>query len=120
MKALSIKQPWAHLIIHHGKDIENRKWATAVRGTVLIHASKKVDKIAMARFKHIIGDTELQTGGIVGSVNIVDVVTDSSSLWFQGPKGFVLRDPTPLPFLRCKGQLGFFNVNYDKLVKEQR
>ena len=40
MKALSIRQPWAWLILNAGKDIENRSWYTSVRGRVLIHASK--------------------------------------------------------------------------------
>ena len=39
MKALSIRQPWAWLILHGGKDIENRTWATKLRGRVLIHAA---------------------------------------------------------------------------------
>ena len=38
--ALSVRQPWAWAIIHAGKDIENRSWATKFRGRVLIHASK--------------------------------------------------------------------------------
>ena len=43
MKAISIKQPWASLIAHGIKDIENRTWRTNYRGRVLIHAgaSKK-------------------------------------------------------------------------------
>lgn len=40
MKALSIRQPWAWMILHAGKDIENREWPTRFRGRVLIHASK--------------------------------------------------------------------------------
>jgi len=32
MKALSIRQPYAWLIIHGYKDIENRTWGTRVRG----------------------------------------------------------------------------------------
>ena len=32
MKALSIQQPWAWLIAHGKKDVENRTWATAFRG----------------------------------------------------------------------------------------
>src|SRR5690348_2447825 len=40
MKALSIRQPWAWLILHAGKDIENRDWSTRFRGQVLIHAAK--------------------------------------------------------------------------------
>ena len=40
MKALSIRQPWAWMILYAGKDIENREWPTRFRGRVLIHASK--------------------------------------------------------------------------------
>lgn len=40
MKALTVKQPWAGLIIAGGKDIENRTWRTSYRGRVLIHAAK--------------------------------------------------------------------------------
>lgn len=40
MLALSIRQPWASLILKAGKDIENRCWQTKVRGRVLIHAAK--------------------------------------------------------------------------------
>lgn len=38
MKAISIHQPWAWLIVEGYKDIENRTWLTAYRGPVLIHA----------------------------------------------------------------------------------
>jgi hypothetical protein len=40
MKALSIRQPWAWLIVKGYKDIENRTWATKLRGRVFVHASK--------------------------------------------------------------------------------
>ena len=43
MRALSIKQPWASLIVHHGKDIENRTWPTKIRGRIAIHASKRLE-----------------------------------------------------------------------------
>lgn len=39
MKALSIKQPWASLIAHGIKDIENITWKTQFRGRIFIHAS---------------------------------------------------------------------------------
>ena len=39
MKAITIKQPWASLIVHGIKDIENRTWRTNYRGRVLIHAA---------------------------------------------------------------------------------
>ncbi|MNQ62267.1 ASCH domain protein [compost metagenome] len=44
MKALSIRQPWAWLIIHGGKDVENRSWHTKHRGRFLVHAAKGMTK----------------------------------------------------------------------------
>jgi len=43
MKALSIRQPWAWLLVEGFKDIENRTWKTNYRGSFLIHASKQFD-----------------------------------------------------------------------------
>src|SRR5216683_3431530 len=43
MKALSIQQPFAWLIVNGYKDIENRTWNTNYKGFVLIHAGKQVD-----------------------------------------------------------------------------
>ena len=40
MKALSIRQPWAWLIVHGRKDIENRSWRTKFRGRFLVHAAQ--------------------------------------------------------------------------------
>lgn len=54
----------------------------------------------------------LERGGIVGSVEIVDCVEESDSAWFEGRFGFLLRDPRPLPFLPCKGQLGLFRHDF--------
>jgi len=117
VKALSIKQPWAWAILHAGKDIENRTWKTDYRGRVLIHTGKKFDAIGWealkdaTRFHHKVPDkSEFLFGGIVGSVEIVDVVENSPSPWFQGPYGFVLRNPVEYDFFPLRGQLGFFEV----------
>jgi hypothetical protein len=39
-RAISIRLPWAWLIVNGFKDVENRSWRTRHRGTILIHASK--------------------------------------------------------------------------------
>ena len=44
-KALSVRQPWAWLIVNGWKPIENRSRRTNVRGRILIHASLKFDHI---------------------------------------------------------------------------
>jgi hypothetical protein len=105
VKALSIRQPWAHRILFEGKDIENRTWPTRYRGLVLIHAGKGVDADDREDVTH-----SMPRGGIVGAAEIVDCVTRSESPWFCGRYGFVLANARPLPFLECKGALGFFDV----------
>ena len=39
MKAVSVHQPWAWAILHAGKNVENRTWATRHCGPLLIHAA---------------------------------------------------------------------------------
>ena len=115
MKTLSIQQPWAWAILH-GKPVENRDWYTKVRGTVLIHAGKKVDYDAFSFIEEmglkIPEPNERLTGGIVGAVDIIDCVTKYSSKWFFGKYGFVLSNAIAVPFFPCRGQLGFFEVDY--------
>ena len=139
MMALSIRQPWASLILKAGKDIENRCWPTKFRGRMLIHAAKGMTRAEhedaidfavsaiQARPKSGAKLTtlrelgfsfdDLQRGGIVGSVEVVDCVSKSDSPWFMGEFGFVLRDPQPLPFTPWKGRLGFFDVPQAALLE---
>ena len=115
MKAISIQEPWPWAIFNLKKDIENRDWPTRVRGRVLVHAGKKIDLGSFAWIENTFGveiPMHLPVGGIVGSVEIVDCVTQSNSQWFFGKFGFVLRNPIALPFMPCRGQLGFFDVEY--------
>mgnify|MGYP001600792634 FL=1 len=69
MKALSLKQPFAELILQGRKKIELRKWNTKFRGTFLIHASKTPNWDAMREF----GFKELPTGCIIGKARLSDV-----------------------------------------------
>lgn len=118
MKALSIRQPWAWLIVHGHKTIENRTWRTKFRGPVLIHTGHALDKegyrlaeyIACCQGIVLPPLRVMDRGGIVGRATITDCVTALDSPWFFGPYGFVLRDAEPLPFRKMPGQLGFFNV----------
>lgn len=41
LRALSLWQPWAHLLAHGQKDYETRGWTTKYRGPVAIHAACK-------------------------------------------------------------------------------
>lgn len=127
MKALSIRQPWAWLILNAGKDIENRTWRTNMRGRVLIHASKGMTRDEYEDADDPLWATggltiklppfeDLERGGIVGSVEIVDCVRQSDSPWYQGEWGFVLRNPKLLSFRPLRGALGFFDVPDDVIT----
>jgi hypothetical protein len=120
MKALSIRQPWAWLIVNGLKDIENRTWSSKFRGAFYVHASQKLDgsreeREALCvwvweRFGVLLpADDELPVGGIVGSAHVVGVVEYSRSPWFKGPIGLVLDHAKPMPFRPYKGRLGFFD-----------
>jgi hypothetical protein len=112
MKILSVRHPWAHLIIHGGKDIENRTWATRYRGLVLIQASTSRTSMGLST----LSDSELATlqfGGVIGVVELVDCVSTHPSEWFEGPFGFVLRNPRALPFVEWGGALGLRDAPFE-------
>lgn len=119
MKALSIRQPWAWLIVHGHKPIENRDWTTSFRGELLIHAGKTFEHEALAsildEFPHLgaVMPTTYDMGGIVGVAQLANVVTQSNSPWFTGPFGLVMREAKPLPLHVLRGQLGLFEVPDD-------
>lgn len=121
MIALSIRQPWAWMILHAGKDIENRDWPTAFVGRCLLHAGLTMTRAEYAAGRDVLRAIhgpkfdlppadELRRGGIVGSVVIRDCVLNSNSPWFAGPFGFQLVEPWPCPFTPLKGRLQFFNA----------
>jgi hypothetical protein len=118
MKALSIRQPWAWLIVNGFKPVENRDWSTRFRGRFLIHASKGMTRLEYAdtrEFAEGLGVTippfeELERGGIVGVATLNTCVASSDSPWFFGDYGFVLESAQALPFTPFKGQLGFFEI----------
>lgn len=124
LRALSIMQPWAWLIVNGHKDIENRDWRCRRRGRILIHAGKKIDRDAdeaLRRGWHPAADMPLcmdlpeawETGGIVGEATIEGCVEQSMSDWFVGRYGILMRNARPLPFRPCRGALGFFAPTFD-------
>lgn len=122
MKAISIRQPWAWLIVNGHKDIENRSWNTKYRGQVLIHAAQGLTRKEYDLAVSVAGEIDpllpfsipsfetIERGGIVGVATINDCVDSSPSPWFFGPKGFTLTNAKPLPFNPMKGRLSFFET----------
>lgn len=128
MRALSIRQPWAWLIVNGHKDIENRVWSTRYTGPLLIHASKGMtraeyeDVVEMleddSRLSHIKlpAAEALEKGGIVGIAHCGGSVDQCDSPWFFGPYGFVLSNQRAFPMIPFKGQLGFFDVPHELIA----
>lgn len=113
VKVLSIRQPWAWLIVAGLKDIENRTWKTDYRGRLLIHAGKEFDWSAL-RWLSVISQTyppmigvmwqilvhfgldaddveygnpptlhQEELGALVGSVVLGNIIDDSDSVWAE-------------------------------------
>lgn len=125
LKALSIQQPWANAIIYGTnvgfKDIENRTWNTSFRGKFYVHVGQKIDKESIRGFDNLaiyLNNPDLKTGGIIGIVELEHVFPPNdginNNLWkIHGQYGFLLRNPQPIEFIPCKGQLGFFTPKID-------
>lgn len=137
MKALSIKQPWASLIAHGIKNIENRTWKTKFRGRIFIHASAK-DAGALYE---LLNEKQIEAisnhwtaappfpdrpvSAIIGEVDIVDCVINHPSIWAENCMSsdtdkliynWVLANPVlyEKPILNIKGKLSFweYEINY--------
>ncbi|KAA6307968.1 hypothetical protein EZS27_040359, partial [termite gut metagenome] len=121
------------------KDIENRTWKTNFRGRVLIHASAKGEYAAWVLNKEQMLEVTkkgvwsniayYKTSAIIGSVEIVDCIKGSESIWADNRtfvhKGeithlwhWVLKNPVLFekPVLNIKGKLSFWESGYDELI----
>ena len=126
--ALSLKQPWAALLVHGIKTIEVRRWPTARRGRVLIHAARIPDprsqawSLVPAKLRK---DAEL-VGGIIGAADLTDCLAYrdlqgfaadqkwhlNDPEWFEPPVlyGFRFANMAPAPFRAFPGWMRFFPV----------
>ncbi len=136
MKALTIQQPWASLVAHGIKDVENRTWSTPYRGKLLIHAASKkaaanlLDTLPIEWSAEIVNQVNmgalpapaaLPTGAIVGYVELAGIVgpgQDTESMWSEGPDAhkWVLRDAHVFdqPITGVRGQEGLWEFDLDE------
>lgn len=122
MKVLSIRQPWASLIVNGFKCYEFRSWKTKFRGRVLIHASKDVETEYLSRFESL--GLEYPTSAIIGSVIVTDCVSvteefedkliEENELVYgatRGRAGYGFKVENPVKFdevILANGELGFW------------
>lgn len=121
--ALSIRQPWAELILSGRKDVEVRTWADPYRGPIWLHTGMRVDQTAAARFQ----SGELFIGGLVGFAELKGVRPLTRALYeawrdrhcdfspfplVHDLYGWILGDIRRLHTPRkCRGALGLFSVD---------
>lgn len=126
MKALTLFQPWAWLIVTPDperpwfplKDVENRVWRLPKLFTlpqrIYVHASKTMPEHSFKTLRNVIRSKHIELppkgaltrGAIIGEVTIMNATRISPSAWAENGKwGFELMYPTvyetPIP---CKGQ----------------
>lgn len=91
VRVLTLWQPWATLCVLGWKNFETRSWSTPFRGTLLIHAAKRLAKreeladIACksdGQFSGIL-DMDFSYGAIVGAVKLVNVYKMSQNVVFD-------------------------------------
>lgn len=132
MKALSIRQPWAWLIVNGYKPLENRNWRSNYQGILLIHASLSFDSKG---YQWVVDNAErlnvpldklpkakdFPKGAMVGFAYMRDCCQNSDSPWFTGPYGFILDGAKPLtkPY-PAKGTLGIFDFKFNCFSHEQQ
>lgn len=123
MKAISLTQPWASLVIDGRKHIETRSWPTSFRGVVAIHAAKSIDKTACKKFGY--DPEKIARGAVLGTAvlsgcfqfaeitrNIITPEEESYGDFSPGRFGFdlicVTKFEWPVP---ARGSLGLWNWN---------
>ncbi|OQA44951.1 MAG: ASCH domain protein [Chloroflexi bacterium ADurb.Bin325] len=133
MKALSIRQPWADLIIQGRKTLELRTWTVRYRGPLAIHASQTVEREAC--LAHGLDPDLVTTGAAIGVVDLVEIrELDAESYaarrsehlaegaWGGGTLyGWRLANPRPLPEpAPMRGRMGLFEATLPGDWKSQR
>lgn len=122
MKALSIRQPWAELILKGRKTLELRTWQTTYRGLLLLHAGQRVRPEACRAYG--LDPAGLVRGALIGTAELVEIVALDEAAWeslreqhlslrdFTGPTfGWRLTNPQRLsPVIPLDGRLGLFDV----------
>tara|TARA_B100002049_G_scaffold158746_1_gene118671 strand:- start:355 stop:762 length:408 start_codon:yes stop_codon:yes gene_type:complete len=119
IKALTVCQPFAHLIAVREKPVENRTWFTAYRGPLAIHAGKSREHIDEAD-----PVSEMTFGAVIAMARLVDVCHiddvrrgryDEKHPWLAahehtfGPYCWVLANVKRIEPVPCRGALGLWN-----------
>jgi hypothetical protein len=127
VKALTICQPYAELIVRAEKRVENRTWPTGYRGPLYIHAGKSRDWLEtsdLTRFPW------MPFGAVVGTANLIDCIHieriekgdfDQKHPWLRthehtsGPWCWILANVAAIGPWPWRGAQGLFEIDSDEL-----
>jgi hypothetical protein len=109
MKALSLHQPWAELILLGRKTIETRTWRTAHRGPFAIRAAFQVETEVCDLYG--IDPGSLVTSALVGTAEIVEMIEFDAASWEATRGEHLVPDPDP------RGRVGWRLANPRRLAK---
>lgn len=135
MKALTLTQPWATLVVLGIKQVETRGWSTPYRGPLAIHAAKgqrrwaKDFEVDLLLRGILPAGVEIPLGAVLGTVRLVDCVATEAlqghdpmasgfvsaledDLGDFSPRrfGWFLADPVPLDSpVPARGSLGLWD-----------
>lgn len=136
MKTLTIKQPFATLIVEGLKEYEFRTWKTNYRGEILIHAGKAVDKKAMKKYEYL--GLEYPKGCIIGKATITDcikidddarkILKEKNSIIYSNiidnkdwnGYGFKLENVEKLENIEVCGKLSFWEFDYPQICGKRK
>ncbi|TNJ68207.1 ASCH domain-containing protein [Paenibacillus hemerocallicola] len=117
MKAITIIQPWATLIAIGAKHLETRSWPTKHRGTLAIHAGKKVDREACERepikstlAEHGFSADNLPTGAVVATCNLSECWSIGEDYQSSMPALFNGEDGATKPVGLKEGRFGNYET----------
>lgn len=112
VKVLSVRQPWASLIVSGHKDIENRNWRTNYRGRLYIHASQGFRKSNIENHNDFAKRFDLKNycfGFIIGYVDLIDCIESRPAFnpWADVDSKFywLLKDAKTIKPIEAKGKL---------------
>lgn len=111
MKALSLHQPWAHLIAEGRKTIETRTWRTFYHGRLLICSTKNTSEIGQAyRARYPLGVT-ICVANLVDCRPLVPADEDAAcTVWSPGRWAWVLENVHKVENLPIRGFPGLFQI----------
>lgn len=132
MKALTISQPFASMIMRGEKFVENRTWATNYRGQLAIHAGKGTQYLSYSELENYPTGRIIAVCQLVACVSLEEIkeacddpsrrhelVPNTRLTWTdieqhehtEGPYCWILEDVQKVQYVEVSGKQGLWSYN---------